>query len=400
MKKRVILSVFGLVLLLGLGLVFLTIKNNYTYQNLIATPSQVPKWEADVRPLQSEKQVKGQLQKLNQKNAGKEVSLTDSKFVVIPGLRGAWSIDPKNDEAAFGTDWVPQGLTQSADDYYVSVYDGDHHLNSLIFQIDKKSKKYVKTLILNSKAHVGGITYDDDHQRLIYSDDTDKMAGFGYLDQARIDAYQASQQQAPIKSEKINWQIGIRTSAITMYQQQLIVAKYGFHQNDRSIVSIPLNKAGFPPTISDQGSEMLAKVVDTADKKTLEKVFIESLIKSGYISSFNHGWDRMQGISLSKSGIMIVSQSNGRRQGKLLIRYRMPDPSRWEKMNLTSIAKGPATVAIPRAVEEVSINREGTELAMIFESGAKKYRKNKYPFLPPDYMDRILILPMQVTNEA
>lgn len=395
-RKRVALIVVGTFVLVGVVLTGMYVKNKQGYESLIDKASEVPKWEADPRPLQSEKVVLNKLKKLNRDNNNKDVSLTDGKLIVIPGLRGAWSIDHKTKKAAFGTGWVPQGLTQSKDHYYVSAYDGEHRLNSVIFQIDKHSKKYVKTLILSSKAHVGGITYDDEHQRLIYSDDTNQVAGFGYIDQAVIDEYQASVLKKPIESQKKEWKIGLRTSAITTYQNQLVVAKYGFHPNERSIVTIPLNQAGYPPKITDRGSQLLADAIGTADKKELEKVFIEALLEEGYISSFNHGWDRMQGISLSKSGMMIVSQSNGLKPGKLLIRYRVPDLKNWRKSNVTKDFTGPDAVTIPRSVEEVSINDEETELAMIFESGAKKYREAPSVLLPGNYMDRILVLPMEI----
>lgn len=395
-RKRVVLIVVGILVLVGVVLTGMYVKNKQGYESLIDKASEVPKWEADPRPLQSENIVLKKLKKLNRKNDNKDVSLTDGKLIVIPGLRGAWSIDHKTKKAAFGTGWVPQGLTQSKDHYYVSAYDGEHRLNSVIFQIDKQSKKYVKTLILSSKAHVGGITYEDEHQRLIYSDDTNQVAGFGYIDQAVIDEYQASVLKKPIESQKKEWKIGLRTSAITTYQNQLVVAKYGFHPNERSIVTIPLNQAGYPPKITDRGSQLLADAIGTADKKELEKVFIEALLEEGYISSFNHGWDRMQGISLSKSGMMIVSQSNGLKPGKLLIRYRVPDLKNWRKSNVTKDFTGPDAVTIPRSVEEVSINDEETELAMIFESGAKKYREAPTVLLPGNYMDRILVLPMEI----
>ncbi|WP_270596669.1 hypothetical protein [Enterococcus asini] len=395
-RKRVVLIVVGMFVLVGVVLTGMYVKNKQGYESLIDKASEVPKWEADPRPLQSEKVVLKKLKKLNRKNNNKDVSLTDGKLIVIPGLRGAWSINHKTKKAAFGTGWVPQGLTQSKDHYYVSAYDGEHRLNSVIFQIDKQSKKYVKTLILSSKAHVGGITYEDEHQRLIYSDDTNQVAGFGYIDQAVIDEYQASVLKKPIESQKKEWKIGLRTSAITTYQNQLVVAKYGFHPNERSIVTIPLNQAGYPPKITDRGSQLLADAIGTADKKELEKVLIEALLEEGYISSFNHGWDRMQGISLSKSGMMIVSQSNGLKPGKLLIRYRVPDLKNWRKSNVTKDFTGPDAVTIPRSVEEVSINDEETELAMIFESGAKKYREAPSVLLPGNYMDRILVLPMEI----
>lgn len=204
MKKRhylVMTFVSGLLVVGGIS--GRTLWNQQYFTSLVATPDQVPKWEADPRPLQAESVVRDQLKQLNRHQENKGISFDESSFLVITGLRGAWSIDYQTKQAAFGTDWVPQGLTQSQDHYYISVYDGDHRLNSLIFQIDKKSKKYVKSLILPSKAHVGGISYDDERRRLIYSDDTNKKAGFGFLDQAVIDDYQAAAEQAPIISQKV-----------------------------------------------------------------------------------------------------------------------------------------------------------------------------------------------------
>lgn len=400
MKKRhylVMAFVSGLLVVGGIS--GRTLWNQQYFTSLVATPDQVPKWEADPRPLQAESVVRDQLKQLNRHQENKGISFDESSFLVIPGLRGAWSIDYQTKQAAFGTDWVPQGLTQSQDHYYISVYDGDHRLNSLIFQIDKKSKKYVKSLILPSKAHVGGISYDDERRRLIYSDDTNKKAGFGFLDQAVIDDYQAAAEQAPIISQKSVWPIGIRTSSLTLYRNQLIVAKYGFNKEERSIVSVPLNQAGGLPTIRDDGSPELAKALKTGKQKEIEKAFIQSLIQQGAISSYTPGWDRMQGVSLAKSGLMIVSQSNGHRPGKLRMAYRLPDPSRWEKIDLLKRAVDPGVIEVPWGVEEVSINEAENQLAVIFESGAKKYRQNKMPFLTSHFMDRVLLLPLQVTEE-
>lgn len=396
MRRKIGFVIIGICSVLLLFAGYLILRKLYFYNHLVDTPNLVSKWEADPRPLQSEEAVRCQLEALDNEQQDGQISLKAAEFIVIPGLRGAWSIDPVTRKAAFGTNWVPQGLTQSKDDYYISVYDGDHQLNSMIFQIDKQSKKYQKSLILNSKAHVGGISYDENNQRLLYSDDSTKMAGFGYLSQEVIDKYQPDKDQKPITSEKLKWQIGIRTSALTIYKNQLIVAKYGFNSNERSIVSIPLTKEGMLPKLSDEGSPILAKAMKTGSQKQIATAFIKSLLENGSISSFNPGWNRMQGITLSSSGVMVVSQSNGRNPGKLLISNRIPDPSRWEKIDVTNPSIGPKTIMVPRGVEEVSIDGQEQHLAVIFESGAKKYRQGKSFLFPSQFMDRILVLPIQI----
>lgn len=391
------LRAFSIVLIIFSLLIVWMIKNKNYYQSLVDSPNMVEKWKADTKALQTDRQAMNQLKANLNKNS--DINLEGTKLIVIPGLRGAWSINPKTNAAAFGTNWVPQGLTQSKNNYYVSVYDGNHRLNSLIFQISKQTNKYVKTLILNSKAHVGGITYDTVHERLIYSDDTKQFAGFGYISKEEIDNYCAEKMQKPIHSTHIDWKLGDRTSAISIYKNQLIVAKYARNENGgRSIVSIPLNEKGLFKPITEND----VREIELSLGNTTEKNFIKELIKvleeKNFISSYRDGWNRMQGISLSDSGITVISQSNGNKDSNLLIRYQTPDPKTWAKTSFKETFKGVKKLIVPRAVEEVSINDEETELAMIFESGAKKYRQGLTPLLPSNYMDRIVVLPMSISK--
>lgn len=388
---------FSIALVVLSILIIVMIKNRSYYRSLVDSPNAVEKWKADTRSLQSEKKAMDQIE--DTINKDDNIDLEGTKLIVIPGLRGAWSLDPKTNAAAFGANWVPQGLTQSKDNYYVSVYDGNHRLNSLIFQISKQTNKYVKTLILNSKAHVGGITYDSAHERLIYSDDTKQFAGFGYISKEEIDNYSAEKMQKPIHSTHIDWKIGARTSAISIYKNQLIVAKYGRNGNDgRSIVSIPLNGKGlFKPVTENDVREIELSLGNTTEKNFIKEL-IKVLEEKNFISSYRDGWNRMQGISLSDSGITVISQSNGNKDSNLLIRYQTPDPKTWAKTSFKETFKGVKQAVVPRAVEEVSINDEETELAMIFESGAKKYRQGLTPLLPSNFMDRIIVLPMSISK--
>ncbi len=393
-KQHYLFLIVGLVLLLLGSVTGLFLFNLTSLKQLPSSAEEVKMWEADPRPLQSEKDALKKVMAINKKN--KDVDLTGLEMVVIPGLRGAWSINHETKKPAFGNDWVPQGLTQSNDFYYISVYDGDHQLNSLIFQVDKKTKKYVKTLILNSKAHVGGITYDNTHERLIYSDDTNESGGFGYISKEEIDNYQAEKRQQPISSERIEWRLAVRTSAITLYKNQMVVAKYGKDENDRSIISIPLDEEGLFKAITSEDIDKLAQSFVNMSEKEIEKNFISTLIAQGKISSFQKGWNRMQGITISKSGITIISQSNGLAPGKLLVQKRTPDPAKWDKENFNYDFSGPKTLDVPMAVEEVTINEEENKLGMIFESGAKKYRESKKNLFFPKYLDRILIYPLEI----
>lgn len=160
MKKWIWGSISGLIVLIVVGIGGWWLYDHFHYQQLVDQPADVKKWEADPRPLQSEQTAVKRIKEIPQSaQLGNRIA-KGTKLVVIPGLRGAWSINAKTKRAGFGTNWVPQGVTQSKDSLFVSLYDGDHKLNSLILEINKKTGRYRKSFILKSKAHVGGITYD------------------------------------------------------------------------------------------------------------------------------------------------------------------------------------------------------------------------------------------------
>lgn len=392
--------VAAIIISIVLMLAFLWQKDQQHYHDLIATQDEVPKWEADTRPLQAESKAIAQIKKINQKNDKDVVSLAKMETMIIPGLRGGWSINHQTKKSAFGVDWVPQGLTQSEEYYYISAYDGKHKLNSVIYQMNKQTKSYVKTLILPSTAHVGGITYDDEHKHLLYSDDTHGYAGFGCITEAEIDDYQASGRKAPVKMKKIDWKLGTRTSAITLFENELIVAKYGRKENERSIVTLPLDQDGLPKAIeSIDYQELGRQMAKIRSSDSDEDKFIEVLIQNKFITSLNEGWDRMQGISIASSGLTVLSQSNGQDPGKLWIRFRIPEPKSWKQVKFVSPSTGAKIVKVPHAVEEVSIDSNESHLSIIFESGAKKYREKGFFLRRPTVMDRIMILPIYIESE-
>lgn len=361
-----VLSVIGIV---ALGFGGWALIDHYQYSQLVDQPSDVKKWEADPRPLQSKSAAIKQIKAIGQSDPLEKRAATNAKLMVIPGLRGAWSINAKTKKAGFGNNWVPQGFTQSKDAIYMSLYDNNHKLNSIIVQVNKHNAKYNKTLILRSKSHVGGITYDIDHQRLLLSDDAQtKGAGISYVSQREIDAYSAKATQQPIKSTQIELHLAGPTSAITLYNNQLVFVKYGQNKKNRSILALPLNAKGLPAPIT-----MKQKKV---------------------INSSNNGWARLQGIAVAKSGLTLLSQSNGSAPGKIWI--LVPDNKSWTKLDFTAPKSGSKIINVPNSVEDISLDPSEKHISMIFESGAKAYREAGTFMHRPSYMDRVIILPVLV----
>ena len=370
LKKWVWVTVLSVIGIVALGFGGWALIDHYQYSQLVDQPSDVKKWEADPRPLQSKSAAIKQIKAIRQSDPLEKRAATNAKLVVIPGLRGAWSINAKTKKAGFGNNWVPQGFTQSKDAIYMSLYDNNHKLNSIIVQVNKHNAKYNKTLILRSKSHVGGITYDIDHQRLLWSDDAaqTKGAGISYVSQREIDAYSAKATQQPIKSTQIELHLAGPTSAITLYNNQLVFVKYGQNKKNRSILALPLNANGLPAPIT-----MKQKKV---------------------INSSNNGWDRLQGIAVAKSGLTLLSQSNGSAPGKIWI--LVPDNKSWTKLDFTAPKSESKIINVPNSVEDISLDPSEKHISMIFESGAKAYREAGTFMHRPSYMDRVIILPVLV----
>lgn len=386
MKKKFILPI--ILLLAGVAIGFFYVKDKIRYQNMVATAQEVPKWQADTHPLVKKQEIMQLLKKVNKANKQGD-SVSDLKAVTIPGLRGAWSIDHKTKKAAFGNDWVPQGLTQSKEDYFVSVYDGDHKLNSLIYVIDKKTGTYKKSLILHSKAHVGGVSYDSTFKRLWFSDDTKEEAGLSYISEPEIQAYQAEKSQEAIHSTGVRLPWASKTSGIALYNNQLIIVKYGLNKDDRSVVAIPLNaQSGLPEKFTKKMDEIL-------DQTTDYNGFIDALIKEKIIQSIAPGWDRMQGLAIASFGLSIFSQSNGDSNSKIWVEN--PNDKSGTKFDFTPPTEGVRMFQVPPSVEQVSLDVPNTtNFSMLFESGAKKYRETGTFLNRPAIVDRILVLPLKI----
>jgi hypothetical protein len=375
--------------------------DQHKYAAMVDSPKDVKKWEADPRALQSDNDAERQLRNLKQATKADYGLMKTHATLVIPGLRGAWSINHKTGKAAFGTDWVPQGISQSKDYFFISMYDGKHKLNSIITLLSQKSGKYVKTLILKSTAHVGATSYDKKHNRLFWSDDNGKFggAGFSYVDQKSINAYHANITQSPIASKRISWQLGSRTSAMTIYNNQLVVVKYGKKVSGRSIIAIELNNEGLPNTVT--AKEIKAAIdaaIEVTPKKEIQndpiKPVIRQYLKRKLINSYAPGWDRLQGIAIANNGITLLSQSNGSAPGKVYI--QVPSGGNWSNLKFNTPTAGAKIVNVPNSVEEISLSPDNTMLAMAFESAARQYREAGTFFNRPQFMDRILVLAVEV----
>ena len=77
-----------------------------------------------------------------------------NKCYTIPGIRST------NVAGFESTRMCPQGLTFSKDYMMISAYDSYYEENSVIYVMDKKTRKLLTVIVLPDKTHAGGIAYD------------------------------------------------------------------------------------------------------------------------------------------------------------------------------------------------------------------------------------------------
>lgn len=86
-------------------------------------------------------------------------NMDDEVTFPTPGLTETAYVD-ENGEVKTSDGYVPQGLC-GTDEYWLSTaYDGNREGRSVVYAVDKKTRKLVSTLTLPNKYHVGGVAFD------------------------------------------------------------------------------------------------------------------------------------------------------------------------------------------------------------------------------------------------
>ncbi|MCT0016598.1 hypothetical protein EFE32_07040 [Lactococcus lactis subsp. lactis] len=340
-----------------------------------ASSSNVSKWGASTTPLQSEEKVKSELDRMLSIQRRNYKDLVNYPTIPIPGLRGAWSL--KKDKVAFGVDWVPQGLAISENNLFISAYDKKHQLNSIVYVINKKSGKYLKTIILDTKAHVGGLAYDVKYKRLWIATDTSKNARLTVLSQKNIDTYQPSLMKKSILSDKtfdIQWWTNV--SSLSISDNVLSLAYYDSKEKG-GIISVTLNSSGYLENRQINHAIELKKT-----NNNMITIIDKNKVLNG--SKIMNGKERMQGISFSED-LLFISQSNGLAASKVGI-YRYKRIEKTGSFEFGKLEKSDE-VSIPTGVEQIAVDPYSSKVYIVFESGARPYRADTF-----EIMDRVISL--------
>lgn len=396
-KSRWIGIDFLLVLVISFFAIFVKNYANYSLESYRS--SQVAKWEADQKPLMSNNDFEALFNRYHKNNNLTTLKLVKGvRQIIIPGLHGAWSINHHTKKLDFGDDWVPQGLAENEKYYFISAYDGEHRLNSLIFMVNKDTGKYYKSIILKRKAHVGGLAIDEKHQLLWVSNDVKNHAEVEGISLKTINEYHASHSKKPINAvQNVPLYWASNTSGLAYFKNNLMIVKYGNHANQHSVVDMEtMSQSGLVPRKSERVINWKHYIL--AYRKGGMNALNSLLVKHGYFKSITSGYVRMQGLAIlptekNNQATLIFTQSNGNQASNLIITQKTFSKyfDFYQISKLKNINQKVIKVSIPPSAEQVTADSKKRTISILFEGGAKEYRKYKFGLVREPFMDRLVI---------
>lgn len=282
----------------------------------------------------------------------------DGKDVIIPGLVSTKSYNFKTKKYDTADSMTPQGLAVAGKYLLITAYDGAHEHASVIYVIDKKTGKYLKTIQVQGRPHLGGIAYDPRAKNVWVTGSLGESSALMSFPVNEVKRYD-EKQHIPIKyNNRISIPTIERASTVTYYDNQLFVGFFNMYGHGR-VASYPIARSG-------------------KNKNTITNNEIKSV--SGSISwsdpSGEASMDKqIQGIAIYDDKIFL-SQSYGSGDSKL---YIFPSTA----LNALDEKNAELVITMPPYLEQITAYKG--QLLCVFESGSKIYAKPSIMV-----MDRIL----------
>lgn len=282
----------------------------------------------------------------------------DGKDVVIPGLISTKSYNFKTKKVDTATAMTPQGIVIANKYILISAYDGDHEHASVIYVLDKKTGKYLKTIQVAGRPHLGGIAYDPVAKNIWVTGSMGKSSALASFSLRELQNYRDGDRM-PIK---YNHQIAIpaieRASTVTYYDGQLFVGFFNMYGRGK-VAAYTIARSG-----KNKGSITNNEVKSVTGTLQWSDPTGETSMDK-----------QIQGIAIYQNKIFL-SQSYGSGDSKL---YVFPTSA----LNALDEKNAELVITMPPYLEQITAYKG--QLLCIFESASKLYAK---PHLV--VMDRIL----------
>lgn len=276
--------------------------------------------------------------------------------VIIPGLRQTKSNNLQSQKLDKCHAMTPQGLTAAGKYLLISAYDGEHQHASVIYCLNKKTGRYVKTIQVAGKPHLGGIAYDPVGKNVWLTGENSSGSALMSISLAAIEKHRGSQPLA--YQQVINLPTIERASTVTYFDNQLFVGFFNNYDHGK-VAAYPLARSGsFKNSIA---SDQIKSVTGQA---------------TWSMGSGSATMDQqIQGIAFYRDWIFL-SQSYGGQDSKLYI-FPVSAINNLDEKNAQKV------ITFPPYLEQITV--QNGQLLCLFESGSKMYARNSIMV-----MDRIL----------
>lgn len=282
----------------------------------------------------------------------------DGKDVVIPGLISTKSYNFKTKKYDVATAMTPQGITVADKYILITAYDGYHEHASVIYVLNKKTGKYIKTIQVLGRPHLGGIAYDPIAKNIWITGSLGKASALSSFSLSEMEQYKKGSKM-PIK---YNHQIAIpaveKASAVTYYDGQLFVGFFNMYGRGK-VAAYRIARSG-----ENKGSITNNEVKSvTGTLKWSDPTGETSMDK------------QIQGIAIYQNKIFL-SQSYGSGNSKL---YVFPTSA----LNALDEKNAELELEMPPYLEQITAYKG--QLLCLFESASKQYARSNIVV-----MDRVL----------
>lgn len=280
------------------------------------------------------------------------------KDVPIPGLVSTKSYNFKTKKYDAADEMTPQGLAVAGKYLLITAYDGQHEHASVIYVLNKKTGKYLKTIQVKGRPHLGGIAYDPKGKNVWITGSLGKSSALMSFPLSKVASYNEKNHVPISYNNRISIPTLEKASTVTYYDDQLFVGFFNMYGRGR-VASYTISRSGKNKnSITNNEIKSVTGTVSWSDP-------------SG-VASMNK---QVQGIAIYDDKIFL-SQSYGSGDSKL---YIFPSTA----LDALDEKNAELVVAMPPYLEQITAYKG--QLLCIFESASKQYANSNMMI-----MDRVL----------
>lgn len=283
---------------------------------------------------------------------------------IIPGLKSTKTVNSETGQSDICTSMTPQGMDVTKDSIFVSAYCHTKKHNSVLYQIDKESGRFVKEIIMPNRTHAGGIAYDNLNQVLWVSDMMDGKAAVSLYTMEALENYQYDKTKKPLPFLETHVLEGITRNSFMAFRGGSLYAGY-FSLSGDSII----NRYSVDFEINEKNKEEYEEL--NRERELFSNVAIDQ--------EWADILSQVQGLEVF-GNYLFISQSYGFADSRLRVYERSVIET--EKYSLKK-KEEIKSFALPNRMEQICI--QDGRLYMLFESGAYAYRG-----IPVNCVDRIV----------